>query len=149
MYDQIRPNPTEEEIRARSYAIWEREGRPNGKAEEHWQRASAQLELESVEKHIASIHFREQPFPSEEDIRTRSHEIWEQEGRPKGKAEIHWLKAKKELEEEFLAECAAYVDGKSTTFVIPLLQIPSPPTFSDSIEVDLTVEPEEPVRVSS
>jgi hypothetical protein len=149
MYDQIRPNPTEEEIRTRSYAIWEREGRPDGKAQEHWQRANAQLELESVENRIASIRFREQPFPSEESIRARSHQIWEQEGRPKGKAEIHWLRAKKELEEEFLAECAAYIEGKSTTFVIPLLQISSPPTLNEAVEVDLTMESEEPIRVSS
>jgi hypothetical protein len=37
---------TDEAIRQRSYAIWEREGRPNGKAAEHWHRAKAELELE-------------------------------------------------------------------------------------------------------
>lgn len=36
----------EEAIRERSYAIWEREGRPEGKALEHWVRAKAQLEAE-------------------------------------------------------------------------------------------------------
>jgi hypothetical protein len=37
---------SEEAIRQRSYAIWEREGRPQGKAMEHWLRAKTELELE-------------------------------------------------------------------------------------------------------
>ncbi len=36
---------SEEAIRQRSYAIWEREGRPQGKAMEHWLRAKTELEL--------------------------------------------------------------------------------------------------------
>ena len=38
---------TEEAIRQRSYAIWERENRPQGKAVEHWFRAKTELELEA------------------------------------------------------------------------------------------------------
>lgn len=38
---QSRP---EEEIRARAYQIWEEEGRPEGHAQEHWYRASDELE---------------------------------------------------------------------------------------------------------
>jgi hypothetical protein len=30
-------------IRERAYEIWEREGRPVGRAEEHWQRAAAEI----------------------------------------------------------------------------------------------------------
>jgi hypothetical protein len=37
---------TDEAIRQRSYTIWERDGRPDGKAAEHWFRAKAELELE-------------------------------------------------------------------------------------------------------
>ena len=37
---------------------------------------------------------------SEEAIRQRSYEIWQQEGRPEGKALEHWLQAKAELERE-------------------------------------------------
>jgi hypothetical protein len=37
---------TEEAIRQRSYTIWEREGRPQGKALEHWLRAKTELERE-------------------------------------------------------------------------------------------------------
>jgi hypothetical protein len=41
---------TENEIRARSYLIWERECRPEGKSEEHWWRAKAELEAEFEQK---------------------------------------------------------------------------------------------------
>lgn len=37
---------TEDAIRQRSHAIWEREGRPEGKALEHWLRAKVELERE-------------------------------------------------------------------------------------------------------
>jgi hypothetical protein len=36
----------EDAIRQRSYLIWEREGCPEGKADEHWRRAKAELEAE-------------------------------------------------------------------------------------------------------
>ena len=39
-------SPSEDEIRIRSYLIWEREGCPLDKSEEHWQRAKAELEAE-------------------------------------------------------------------------------------------------------
>lgn len=41
-----KPTPSEEEIRIRSYLIWEREGRPNGKDREHWLKAKAELDAE-------------------------------------------------------------------------------------------------------
>jgi hypothetical protein len=33
-------------------------------------------------------------------IRARAHEIWEHEGRPTGRAEMHWEQAKREIEFE-------------------------------------------------
>jgi hypothetical protein len=36
-------NPTREEIAALAQQFWEDEGRPEGKAEEHWTRAEEQL----------------------------------------------------------------------------------------------------------
>ncbi len=49
-------NPSEEEIRVRSYLIWEREGRPEGKSEEHWLQAKAELEAEfEADWHAASL----------------------------------------------------------------------------------------------
>jgi hypothetical protein len=41
--DQLIP---EEKIRARSYAIWDADGRPEGRCEEYWYRAIAELEAE-------------------------------------------------------------------------------------------------------
>jgi len=37
---------SEEAIRQRSYEIWQREGRPEGKALNHWLQAKAELERE-------------------------------------------------------------------------------------------------------
>ena len=48
--DEIRIEPSEEAIRQRSYQIWEREGRPEGCAPEHWARAKAELEAEMEEE---------------------------------------------------------------------------------------------------
>ena len=39
-----RPEPDEDRIRLRAYEIWEEEGRPDGRAEEHWRMAKWQLE---------------------------------------------------------------------------------------------------------
>ena len=35
---------SEEQVSARAYAIWEREGYPAGMAEQHWQLANRELE---------------------------------------------------------------------------------------------------------
>ena len=35
----------EERIRRRAYDIWEREGRPEGRASEHWYRAAGELDM--------------------------------------------------------------------------------------------------------
>jgi len=40
--------PSEIQIAGRSYFIWEKEGRPEGKALEHWFRAKSELEAEAV-----------------------------------------------------------------------------------------------------
>jgi hypothetical protein len=36
----------EDKIRARAYAIWEREGKPEGGAERHWAQAQEELQAE-------------------------------------------------------------------------------------------------------
>ncbi|HUO98562.1 MAG TPA: DUF2934 domain-containing protein [Rhizomicrobium sp.] len=46
MLDATQASRFEEWIRARSYRIWEREGRPDGRAEEHWLRAEKEIEAE-------------------------------------------------------------------------------------------------------
>lgn len=35
-------------IRERSYALWERDGRPDGRAEEYWLRAEVEVEAECL-----------------------------------------------------------------------------------------------------
>jgi hypothetical protein len=37
--------------------------------------------------------------PSEEEIRTRAHELWELAGKPDGKEEHFWMEAERELRE--------------------------------------------------
>jgi hypothetical protein len=38
-----------ERIRQRAYEIWEREGRPDGREHEHWDRATKEIDAESSE----------------------------------------------------------------------------------------------------
>jgi len=77
-----------------------------------------------------------QTNPSEDEIRTRSYLIWEREGRPEGKSEEHWQRAKAELEAEFEAQWrAASLEGDTTTFVLPLLPISSRPSRSVSAKI--------------
>jgi hypothetical protein len=40
------------------------------------------------------------PQDREERIRQRAHELWEQDGRPDGKAETHWDRAAQDLDRE-------------------------------------------------
>lgn len=43
------PQPTQEErVRARAYQIWLEEGRPEGRADIHWQRAVESLAAEAI-----------------------------------------------------------------------------------------------------
>jgi hypothetical protein len=53
-------------VRERAYGLWEKEGRPDGRADECWLRAQEQRLCE------------------------RAYRIWEQEGRPDGQADRHW-----------------------------------------------------------
>jgi hypothetical protein len=41
-------------IRDTAYAIWEAEGRPDGQADDHWTRASAQVEAQVAESNAMS-----------------------------------------------------------------------------------------------
>ncbi len=38
--------PDEDRIRRRAHAIWEREGRPEGRHQEHWEQARREIEAE-------------------------------------------------------------------------------------------------------
>ena len=58
----------EQAVRERAYLLWEGAGRPDGRAEEFWQRA----------RH--------------EHLCERAYALWEREGRLEGKADEHWYR---------------------------------------------------------
>ncbi len=53
-------------VRERAYLLWEMDGCPHGRADEHWHRAQ------------------------EQHLRERAYVIWDQEGCPEGRADEHW-----------------------------------------------------------
>ena len=40
--------------------------------------------------------------PSDDEIRTRAHQLWELAGKPEGKEDQFWLEAERELEEKLI-----------------------------------------------
>lgn len=44
-----------EQIRQRAHAIWEQEGRPHGREQEHWERAERELGLDAAPLAAASL----------------------------------------------------------------------------------------------
>jgi hypothetical protein len=50
----------EDKIKARSHAIWIIEGRPNGRAQQHWLRAIAELTQELERAWLAAMDEREE-----------------------------------------------------------------------------------------
>jgi hypothetical protein len=46
------------------------------------------------------------PDPTDDQIRTRAHQLWEQAGKPEGREDEFWHQAEKELQEEKLREVA-------------------------------------------
>ncbi|RYY02538.1 MAG: DUF2934 domain-containing protein [Gammaproteobacteria bacterium] len=49
----------ENRIREYAYQIWESEGRPNGRADQHWEQANRSLEAESDSSEGAQQHHNE------------------------------------------------------------------------------------------
>lgn len=47
--DIARTSDREERIRQRAYRLWEEAGRPEGAAEDHWERAAQDLDREDAE----------------------------------------------------------------------------------------------------
>jgi len=64
------PAGLEQFVRENAYFLWQQEGYPEGRAEEHWHRAH------------------------EQHIRERAYILWHQEGCPEGRAEEHWYRVK-------------------------------------------------------
>ena len=48
------PNSDDDRIQARAYALWEQDGRPEGRSEHHWHQARAQIEQEDAKGSDAS-----------------------------------------------------------------------------------------------
>src|SRR5258706_14946744 len=46
------------------------------------------------------------PDPTDDQIRSRAHQLWEQAGKPEGREDEFWHQAEKELQEEKLREVA-------------------------------------------
>jgi hypothetical protein len=49
-HSDAREADRDERIRQRAYRLWEEAGRPEGRAEDHWQRAAADLDREDAER---------------------------------------------------------------------------------------------------
>jgi hypothetical protein len=41
--------PLEDQVRERAYALWEQDGRPDGRPEDYWHRAEAELDAQDAE----------------------------------------------------------------------------------------------------
>ncbi len=57
-------------VRERAYFLWEQDGRPEGRSEEYWHRAT------------------------NERLRERAYVLWQQEGRPEGRADEYWFRVR-------------------------------------------------------
>ncbi|HET8726131.1 MAG TPA: DUF2934 domain-containing protein [Alphaproteobacteria bacterium] len=62
----------EEKIRARAYAIWEREGYPEGRDQDHWMQALRELTAEGVVPGHAGLERGDMPHASVEDAQVGS-----------------------------------------------------------------------------
>jgi len=60
------------QVRDTAYFLWEQDGRPEGAADQYWQRA--------LEQHW----------------RARAYAIWLKEGQPAGRESLHWRQARNE-----------------------------------------------------
>jgi hypothetical protein len=58
----------QQDVRTHAYFLWEQDGRPEGRADEYWQRALG------------------------EHLRTRAYALWQQEGSPEGRADEYWYR---------------------------------------------------------
>ena len=96
--------------------------------------------LGTAEGQETAMPTNQQPTPSDEEIQIRSYLLWEREGRQDGKSEEYWLRAKTELEAEMeatwhAASIEASMEGETTTFVLPVLPISTPPSRSVSEKI--------------
>ena len=60
----------DEKLAARAYAIWEREGRPEGRHDEHWAQAAREIDVE-----LAKLGQTEKPRVTTADDPTRGTSV--------------------------------------------------------------------------
>lgn len=60
---------SEDRIRERSHQIWLREGRPEGRALDHWMMAQAELKAEQS-RHLRVLEYHTTVYRQEERVRT-------------------------------------------------------------------------------
>jgi hypothetical protein len=86
----------EERIKARAHAIWEEEGRPESRSDDHWERAEREVDSEAAEEGgneetgaaLASQAEADALVPNEDGGVTGSNEALLQEG-SEGSAQLH------------------------------------------------------------
>jgi DUF2934 family protein len=81
----------EKRVRERAYQIWQREGEPHGRSDEHWAQAEAEIELEhelAADRAAAGQKpMTEAPLRSEPARRQGRNEKTPTNNRRRGKAE--------------------------------------------------------------
>ena len=99
-------------IEKRAYALWEREGKPEGSALHDWLQAEAGIWRDLTREWPHALFKQEgRPEGSARDhwlqteaclwrnlIRERAYALWEEEARPGGRALNHWLRAEAEIQ---------------------------------------------------
>lgn len=82
----------------------------------------------------------------EDTIRARAHQLWEQEGRPEGRAEDHWVQAKEIVAiEEGRPETLLSVEETASPPVEPieaLINAGEFPTLTDQGEMQIPHRPD-------
>ena len=61
---------------------------------------SGQIRQTEFQRTIAQAQSSQDEKDREAKIRRRAHELWEQEGRPEGRADAHWERAAQDLDRE-------------------------------------------------
>lgn len=71
-------NDREEQIRARAHQIWEEEGRPQGREQEHWEKAAREMEGHQAFNEGAFAGIGSEPQPGDklpDGGRANEHDI--------------------------------------------------------------------------
>lgn len=82
-FDRMWGSDLKQRIRERAYRLWEEEGCPEGRSDEYWARAMAEIHDE--------LNHR---------IRERAYQLWEEEGRPEGDSDELWARAAEQVADQ-------------------------------------------------